>query len=145
MKFPYLKFPANPNPAFPDHKQAKRPVLPIEVSHNNRSVRYFALIDSGADFCIFHASVAEYLNIDTRQGKKLEYFGIEGNKQEAFFHNVDLCFVGGQKFTAYVGFSFDFNTNMPYGVLGQREFFEKYKIIFDYSSSDIEIREKVQK
>jgi hypothetical protein len=34
---------------------------------------------------------------------------------------------------------------MPYGILGQREFFERYKIIFDYAASDIEIKEKFKK
>lgn len=30
-----------------------RPIIPIEIIYQNRSVGYEVLVDSGADFCIF--------------------------------------------------------------------------------------------
>ncbi len=31
---------------------------------------------------------------------------------------------------------------MPYGILGQKGFFNLFKVIFDYTGEDIELREK---
>lgn len=141
-KFPYRKFPSNPNEAFPDHKNALRPVIPIKLSHKDKSASYLVLIDSGADFCIFHADLGKAIGIEIEKGKKLEYFGIEGNKQFAYFHDINIEIQGWIKFSACVGFSYDFTKNMPYGILGQKGFFNLFKVIFDYTGEDIEIREK---
>lgn len=85
MKFPYLKFPSSPNPAFPSRKHVSRPVIPIEIKHDERTIKYLALIDSGADFCIFHAEIGELIGINIKMGKKLAFYGIIGDKEEAFF------------------------------------------------------------
>ena len=86
--------------------------------------------------------MGEAIGLDVIKGKKLEYFGIEGNKQSAYFHDISIELHGGIKFNAYVGFSYDFNKSMPYGILSQKGFFNLFKVIFDYTSEDIEIREK---
>jgi len=140
MKFSYSKFPSSPNPAFPERKFIKRPVIPVEVKYNGNSIKYLALIDSGADFCIFHAQIGEALGIDIKKGKTLEFYGIVGDKKEAFFHNV-LISVGGIEKECYCGFSYEFDeTKMPYGVLGQKGFFNLFKILMDYEKEQIEIK-----
>ena len=63
MKFKYLKFPAPKETDF-FGKTILRPIIPIFLSTNKRTVRYQALIDSGADFCIFDAEVGEYIGLD---------------------------------------------------------------------------------
>ena len=88
LKFSYKKFPSDPNEAFPDHKGALRPVIPIAVKNEGKKIDYLALIDSGADFCIFHSEIGEYLGIDIKSGKKLEFFGVTGDKKIAYFHNI---------------------------------------------------------
>jgi hypothetical protein len=142
MKFPYKQFPAIPNDAFPNHRKALRPTIPIRVYHKGKTLDYLVLIDSGADFCIFHASIGEALGIDIESGKKLEYFGIEGVKTVAYFHNVQISCVGGSPLEVYAGFSRGFDKCMPYGVLGQKGFFEYFKVIFDYVGEEVELREK---
>ena len=47
-----------------------RPVIPIEVIYKNNPVPYEVLIDSGADFCIFDAQIADILGIDVESGEK---------------------------------------------------------------------------
>ena len=140
MKFSYSKFPSSPNPAFPDRKHIKRPVIPIEVKYNENTIKYLALIDSGADFCIFHAQIGEALGIDIKKGKALEFYGIIGDKKEAFFHNI-LIGVGGLEKECYCGFSYEFDeTKMPYGILGQKGFFNLFKVLLDYKKEQIEIK-----
>ena len=40
-----------------------RPILPVTLKHNKKELKYIALLDSGADFNIFHADIAAYLGI----------------------------------------------------------------------------------
>lgn len=43
----------------------------------NNIVSYAALIDSGADICIFHAEVGKYLGLDIDSGKREEFGGVQ--------------------------------------------------------------------
>ena len=38
-----------------------RPIIPVTLKLNNVEFNYLALIDSGADFNIFHADIAKVL------------------------------------------------------------------------------------
>lgn len=60
MKFRYKKYAPG----------VLRPVIPIEITFQNRSVPYEVLVDSGADFCIFDAAIGELLDIDIESGRK---------------------------------------------------------------------------
>lgn len=142
MKFSYSKFPSSPNPAFPDKKHVKRPVVPIEVKYNGNKIKYLALIDSGADFCIFHAQIGEALGIEIKNGKVLEFYGVTGEKKQAFFHNISII-IGGWEKQCYCGFSHEFDENkMPYGILGQKGFFNLFKVSMDYEKEEIEPKHK---
>ena len=58
MDFKYLKFPRDSsNNPFPNDKSAIRPVIKIDFETNNGTFGYFVLIDSGSDYCIFHATI----------------------------------------------------------------------------------------
>ena len=85
MKFPYIKFSLEkPSPIF--GKAILKPIIPIKIKFKENSIKYNALIDSGADFCIFDAEVGEYLGIDIKSGKKEIVGGIVGKeKADVFF------------------------------------------------------------
>lgn len=140
LKFPYRKFPRDPNEVFSGKEQVKRPVIPIKVKYKNNEIDYLVLIDSGADFCIFHADIGDVLGISIKKGKKLEFFGIIGDKEEAFFHEVTIN-VGGYDKKLFCGFSYQFN-KMPYGILGQKGFFDLFEIKMDYQKNRIELKER---
>lgn len=46
-----------------------RPIIPVSLKLNNREIKYFALLDSGADFNIFHGEVSKLLKIDLEKIK----------------------------------------------------------------------------
>lgn len=140
MKFDYLKFPAEPTEAFPERRNALRPVLPIVVKNKDKKLNYLVLIDSGADHNIFHAEIGEELGIDVKNGKKLNFWGTSGEKQTAYYHHVAIE-VGGWEYKCYCGFSYEIE-HLPYGLLGQDDFFKQFRIIFDYSKEQFEIRPK---
>ncbi len=139
MDFKYLKFPRDSsNNPFPNDKSAIRPVIKIDFETNNGTFGYFVLIDSGADYCIFHATIGEQLGLKITDGKELTFYGTSGEPQKAYFHKVSFK-VGGNKHEADVGFSYEME-KLPYGLLGQYGFFEKWIVKFEYHKETIELK-----
>ena len=63
MKFSYFKFPLKSRSEFFGNTILK-PIIPIELVNDDRKIQYAALLDSGADFCIFDGEIGEILVID---------------------------------------------------------------------------------
>jgi hypothetical protein len=140
MDFKYRKFPVDlTNCPFPTKKSALRPVIQIDFETPTGNFGYLVLIDSGADYCIFHASVGEQLGLDIKSGKLLTFWGTSGEPQKAYFHETTFK-IGGISHTCNVGFSYDIE-KLAYGLLGQDGFFNKWKVKFEYQKENIEIKE----
>ena len=140
LKFNYRKFPSDPSEAFPKRKSVTRPVIPIIIINGDKKITYLTLIDSGADLCIFHAEIGEQIGINVERGKKLTFNGITKEELTAYFHDVKIG-VGGYEYECYAGFSSDIG-NMPYGILGQKGFFNLFNVVFDYNKERVEIIRK---
>lgn len=140
MNFKYRKFPVDPNNCpFPDKKSALRPVIQIDFDGPNGKFGYLVLIDSGADYCVFHARVGELIGLDIKAGKPLTFFGTSGEPQKAYFHMVTFK-IGGYKHRCEIGFSYDME-KLPYGLLGQDGFFDKWIVKFEYHKENVELKE----
>ncbi len=140
MKFNYLKFPLAGRSEFFGNYILK-PIIPVVISYKENLLKYGALIDSGADFCIFDAEIGEYIGIDVKSGIKEFFGGIqESGRAEAFLHKVNLN-IGGWDYKATVGFSYDI-AKYGFGILGQKGFFDLFVIKFDFSKGEIELKEK---
>lgn len=140
MKFRYLKFPlAKRSDLF--GIALLKPIIPVEIVYGGAKLRYAALIDSGADFCIFDGEVGEQLGIKVRSGSREIFGGIqERGGAEAFLHKVVLN-VGGCDYKTIVGFSYDIAKH-GFGILGQKGFFDMFSIKFDLTKEDIELKER---
>ncbi len=115
-----------------------RPVIPIEILYGSQAVRYEVLVDSGADCNILPAEIGELLGVDIERGKLDTVGGITGGGMPYFIHKVSIR-VGGWAYTVPVGFM----PNMPtlgYGVVGQRGFFDLFKVTFDFLTAEAELR-----
>jgi len=128
MKFRYKKY-------GPD---ILRPVIPIEIIYNDKSVPYEVLIDSGADFCIFDAQIGEILGIPIEEGEKFEVAGITGEKEPIYFHSLEIK-VGGWVYKIKAAFLRKIGP-YGYGVVGQRGFFDKFIVKFDLLKEEIELK-----
>lgn len=140
MKFRYVKVPISPPTKFFGNYVLK-PLIPIKISVGSLSINYAALIDSGADFCIFDADIGENLGLDIKKGEEIPFGGIEkstGKQASAYIHEVILN-VGGNEYPTKVGFSYDIAKG-GYGILGQKEFFDLFWIKFDLAKQDIEFK-----
>jgi len=138
FKLDYRKFPAEPTEPFPHRNSVIRPVVPIALINGSNRVRMYALIDSGADYCIFHDEIGEQIGLHIESGKALPFSGIGSAGQTAYFHNIKLE-VGGHEFDCYAGFSSDIQ-NLPYGLLGQVGFFDIFRVAFDYKKEKIKLQ-----
>ncbi len=140
MKIPYKVIgPQDPQilKVFPENKLTFRPVITIALQHQNTKQKFSALVDSGADTCLFPRDVAEVLNIDIKSGPRAFFTGIGGSQIPFYFHEVDI-FVGEYQVRAKVGFST--STIGTTGLLGQQGFFDNFIVSFDYKNKFLEIK-----
>lgn len=133
MKFKYKKYGA-----------ITRPVIEIRLKNQQQSLRYEVLVDSGADMCIFDAEVGEALGLDIRKGKQEIVTGVGGKQSFYFWHKIKIE-VGGWEYEINAGFMPRVAGNvMPYGLVGQNGFFEYFKVIFDKTGEEIELRKVIK-
>ena len=136
MKFKYLKYslkdPLNKS------KLLYRPVIPLSISHKFRSVRFEALVDSGADFSIFPLDIAKKININLKNKEKIYFSGIGNIVNEGYIASVDITLEDSTIKTKVI-FS---NVLEDSGVLGQSGFFDKFIIKFDLAEKVIELAPK---
>ena len=138
MKFRYRKLTLSPPSDFLG-KAIFKPIIPIKISDSEMTLQYGALIDSGADFCIFDAGIGEYLGLNIKSGTEIQFGGIQSlGGAKAYVHQVSIE-IGGHQFKADVGFSYDISKN-GYGILGQKGFFDKFVVKFDLQKEDLEIK-----
>ena len=115
-----------------------RPIISVRLHFRNTFVIYDALIDSGADKCIFHLGLIEILKVPS--GKQVKFRGISGELLEGVKATINLA-VYDWKFRTEVIFSPNL-APMAYGVLGQKGFFDNFKVCFDKQKLQIEITPK---
>lgn len=117
-----------------------RPIIPITIRYLKREITYLALLDSGADFNIFHGDITKLLKIDlSKQKNSMSFGGIrEGSIGKGYFMPLELG-INNNFFTATAVFSNDISNN-GYGILGEQGFFHNLKILFNYPSKNIEIQ-----
>jgi len=132
MKFSYYKL----------KKGVERPIVPIEVSSGGKSVRYFGLIDSGADINLFHSEISDMLGISLKDGEQGYINGaVEGNSQVYYLHPIKLK-IDGKSYDTYAAFMPNLSKN-GHGLLGQRTFFSLFKkISFDFDKKEVELVER---
>lgn len=130
MKFKYASY----------GKNISRPVIPIKLKNKDQEIGYQVLVDSGADMCLFHAEIAEAIGVDIKNGEKREVFGVGGKASIYYWHKI-IIEVGGWEYEIEAGFLPSVAGNsIPYGVVGQVGFFEFFKVIFNYSSGEVELK-----
>lgn len=134
MKFNYQKVPSSTDPA---GSWVLLPLIKVRLSNNEKQIQINALIDSGADASLFHASIARALDIDLKTGIRKEFFGISGHSIEVYVHPVNLQIVGSSEILKVnVGFT---DSEGVGALLGEADFFENHQIKFERYKENLEI------
>lgn len=115
-----------------------RPIIPITLRNEGVEFDYLALVDSGADFNMFHSDIAEILGIDLTKLKTMTFTGVRnGANGKAYYCVMDIG-IKGSVFHSPVMFSPDIS-DKGYGILGELGFFNLFRIAFDYQQNDIRL------
>jgi hypothetical protein len=142
-KFPYLEvFPVDHGDAFPGVDRVIRPALNIKLKYDGREESFKALVDSGADFCVFPLALAGPLGLRREDAKLVP--GISGygsqNGSPLLFWIVTLEISTDLSITTLIGFS-EAQDRLDFGILGQRGFFsELEQVSFAYGGGGFALR-----
>ena len=124
MTFPYQKI----NP------QIIRPIIPVIIKYKDSFLATTTLIDSGADYCIFDLGIAKNLGINFAKKDETAFRGI--GKSKGYFSTIELQ-IGKNCYPTKVVFA---NIkDLGHSLLGQKGFFDQFKVSLDYKNQKIEI------
>ena len=131
--FDYSKI---PNYAVPRKRWIKRPMLQVTLLNGTKRHQIVCLIDSGADECLFHASVGRSLGLDLQSGRYKKFDGIAGSI-EAYVHPIEFQVQDvPERVMIDAGFT---ESDGVHAILGQAGFFENFKICFERYRWRIEV------
>ncbi len=117
-----------------------RPLVKVTLRYKKAEVNYLALLDSGADYNIFHSDIAKILKIELEKIKHTTtYTGIQKSTTKSTAYPVKMEIgINDKSVSTLVSFSDDISTD-GYGILGQQGFFSHFSIKFDYATKRIAI------
>jgi len=136
MRFPYVVFPAKSDAAFPNRRLCARPLIKVLLRKGPRSLLTYAIVDSGADQCIFPASLATHLGITIPNPNTYVFSGTQDSPQIAYFDTVTATLWNWNPaeavitFELYAGFCQTLE-HVGLGLLGQDGFFSRFTVNFD--------------
>lgn len=107
----------------------------MSLKHKQRAIHYEALIDSGADFCIFPVEIGRKLGLNFKNAEKIYFSGATGEPILGLVGRIFLQ-IGEITFNTKVVFA---DLYGKVALLGQYGFFDLCKIKFDFEKQEIEI------
>jgi hypothetical protein len=130
---PYTEYKTSPTAAFPTGRSARRPVVSLTVVNGKNRLSCNALVDSGADHCLFPRSFMQPLGLDPLKAPVEMTSGVGSTNVPTHFSNVVIDLQGVIQIPVYAGFSTGMD-QLGFGLLGQAGFFEAFKITFDFAN-----------
>lgn len=117
--------------------EIKRPIIRILLKSKTSFIIYQALIDSGADHCLFSIDVAKLLDIKLSDKNKVDFVGVGKDKLVGYKEKVTLV-AGGVSYSANVIFA-DIS-DFGHGILGHKGFFDHFDVNLKYRDQIIEVK-----
>lgn len=138
VEFSYTQLPVKALATSKRTNLISRPIIPLTILYKSRFVQYQALLDSGADYNVFHADIADYLGIDLTKGKTIRITGIGGDSIKGYQHKVEIK-IGINLIKTTIVFSRQIPNNAT-AVLGNQGFFDHFTVTFNYKNEVILIK-----
>ena len=133
MRFRYTEIRNHQDPTRPFN----RPYLIVRLAHSTKHKDVIALVDSGADLCLFHSDIGRLIGIDVESGSELAFEGVSGATATAYLPRVSLTVRGVRSITLDIGFTDSMAVGT--GLLGQQGFFEQFQINFELHEKNFEV------
>ena len=134
MKYQYTPILANDSKG----RLKRRPLVEVELFGPKNSIKIQnALIDSGADNCLFNIDYAKYIGIDLEKCQRQPFQGIADKSSDGYMAEVELSVKHiNRKMNILVGF---IDSNSVDALLGQEGFFDNHRIKFEKDHNVFEI------
>jgi predicted aspartyl protease len=116
--------------------EAYRPIVTLTLLHDSRSLDVLALIDTGADECLFPGEFATILGHNLTKGKPRTFAGI-GGAITAYLHQTDIK-LGFHKLRVNIYYSDDWN-KWGFGLLGQNSFLTRFDAFFSRQNKEFSL------
>lgn len=140
MKIPYSDLRVRPDAAFPDRRSLDRPIVALLLTRGEKSVIAYATVDSGADNCVFPASIGLALGVDMPNPRSSLFSGSRDEPQVAYYEQIDVTILPMESeqistdqeplsFSLYAGFC-DTLEHVGMGLLGHAGFFSRFEVRF---------------
>ena len=113
-----------------DYKKIRgtyQPIITIGINFSHCWVPLEAYVDSGAEYTVIEAGIAESMGFDYRQGKKIYVKVGDGSLIPVYLNSLNVQ-LGAVRSLCRVGFSDRLNVNM--NILGKTDIFDKFEICF---------------
>ena len=138
-----------PDSAFPVREAIYRPIVALLLEHGDRQLIAYAVVDSGADLCVFPASFATALGITIPNANVSAFSGSGDVSQIAYFAPLAATILPMDSpgidpdqdpitFPLFVGFC-ETLEHLGMGLLGQEGFFSQHAVSFNRAQSYFEI------
>lgn len=129
----------------PDGTAVSRPTVDLALTHDYRTQKIRALVDTGAPFCVMGRAVADALEIDMtprrREDRTVHILGGEHPAKLATVH-LELPPFKGLGWEARCAFLYGELPTSFLGVLGQEGFLDRWVASFNYYDSYFVIEER---
>jgi len=97
------------------------------IGHHGQMADTYALLDSGADSCLFHANWAKAIGLDLYAGRYDNLGGIDPKSRlEVYYHRISLI-IGTMKVRCDVAFSKDMGEDMNDQLVGRHIVFNQMR------------------
>ncbi len=105
--------------------------MPVRLDFAGKLWATYAIVDSGADQCIFPSYIVGLLSLNVQTARVSTFQGAGSvNQVSVFFDDIGVSVGNVPRFTATVAFSAAMN-QCGFGLLGQNGFFDRFKVDFD--------------
>jgi len=135
LKFPYAKVPVT-DIYGKQVGEAYRPIMPLELLHDTKNINVLALVDTGADECLFPGEFAIILGHNLTKGNPRTFAGI-GGAITGYLHQTDVK-IGPHKLRINIYYSNDWN-KWGFGLLGQNGFLTRFDAFFSRRNQEFSL------
>ena len=121
---------------FIDDSTFPRPYIPVTLRSRKRSMQpLLALVDSGADFCVFDGELSYLLDLDLTSLETIKLNGVAG-MATGYVAHIEIG-VAENFLSVPAVFSFDFSPKGFGGIIGQLGFFDTFIVQFDRANKTV--------
>jgi hypothetical protein len=117
--------------------QIKRPIIPVFLKSETIFIFYRALIDSGADHCIFSVDVADLLGIKLATKDTVGFRGVHGDEIIGYRSKLTIRINEVMYSTDVI---FAQISDFGHAILGQKGFFDHFDVTLSYKPQIIELK-----